>query len=72
MLRIFQKIVLFASSSKGAKITLSLGLQFEVTEPAGIAADTISIFRNADFILMLATVCLPCLVEKLSGRRFPE
>ena len=34
------------------------GLQFEVTGPAGIAVDTISIFRNADLVLMLATVGL--------------
>ncbi len=33
-------------------------LQFEITGPAGISADTISLFRNADFVLMLATVVL--------------
>lgn len=33
-------------------------LQFEITGPAGIAADTISIFKNADMVLMLATVGL--------------
>lgn len=33
-------------------------LQFEITGPAGISADTISLFKNADFILMLATVAL--------------
>lgn len=33
-------------------------LQFEITGPAGISADTISLFRSADFVLMLATVVL--------------
>lgn len=33
-------------------------MQFEITGPAGISADTISLFRNADFVLMLATVVL--------------
>ncbi|MGM8211205.1 MMPL family transporter [Virgibacillus sp. W0430] len=34
------------------------GMDFEITGPAGIAADTISLFKDADFILMLATVLL--------------
>lgn len=34
------------------------GLQFEITGPAGIAADTITLFKNADFVLMLATIGL--------------
>src|SRR5699024_2625136 len=43
----------------------SVGLddvQFEVTGPAGIAADTISLFKNADFVLMLATIGLIFLI----------
>src|SRR5699024_10594944 len=38
------------------------GIQFEVTGPAGIAADTISLFKNADFVLMLATIGLIFLI----------
>lgn len=38
--------------------SLGLDMQFEITGPAGISADTISIFRNADFILMSATIVL--------------
>lgn len=34
------------------------GMQFEITGPAGIAADTITIFKNADLVLMLVTVAL--------------
>ncbi|MBS4196988.1 MMPL family transporter [Lederbergia citri] len=34
------------------------GMQFEITGPAGISADTISLFKNADIVLMLATVGL--------------
>ncbi|WP_138755977.1 MMPL family transporter [Paenibacillus sinopodophylli] len=33
-------------------------LALDITGPAGIAADTISLFRNADIVLMLATVLL--------------
>lgn len=33
-------------------------LQFEVTGPAGISADTIALFKNADFVLMIATIGL--------------
>ncbi|WP_314587590.1 MMPL family transporter [Paenibacillus terrigena] len=33
-------------------------VQFEITGPAGIAADTTSLFKNADFVLMFATVGL--------------
>ena len=43
----------------------SVGLddvQFEVTGPAGISADTISLFKNADFVLMLATIGLIFLI----------
>lgn len=39
----------------------SLGLtdiEFEITGPAGIAADTTALFKNADFVLMIATVVL--------------
>lgn len=39
----------------------SIGLddiQFEITGPAGISADTIALFKNADLVLMLATVAL--------------
>lgn len=34
------------------------GVQFEITGPAGIASDTITMFRNADLVLMFATVGL--------------
>ncbi len=34
------------------------GLDVDITGPAGITADTISIFKNADIVLMLATVVL--------------
>ncbi|MED3572579.1 MMPL family transporter [Cytobacillus praedii] len=34
------------------------GMQFEITGPAGISADTVSLFKNADIVLMLATVAL--------------
>lgn len=34
------------------------GLQFEITGPAGISADTVSLFKSADIVLMLATVAL--------------
>ncbi|MBS4202060.1 MMPL family transporter [Bacillus sp. FJAT-49732] len=34
------------------------GIQFEITGPAGISADTISLFKNADIVLMLATIGL--------------
>ncbi|MDN3019869.1 MMPL family transporter [Paenibacillus sp. BSR1-1] len=38
---------------------LKLGsLQTEITGPAGISSDTISIFKNADFVLMLGTILL--------------
>src|SRR5699024_2788467 len=33
-------------------------LQFEITGPAGISADTLALFQNADFVLMIATVLL--------------
>lgn len=33
-------------------------VQFEITGPAGISADTIALFKNADFVLMMATVVL--------------
>ncbi|WP_084797824.1 MMPL family transporter [Neobacillus mesonae] len=33
-------------------------LQIEITGPAGITSDTITIFKNADFVLMLATIVL--------------
>lgn len=36
----------------------SPNIQFEVTGPAGISADTISLFQNADFVLMFATIIL--------------
>lgn len=34
------------------------GMQFEITGPAGISADTVSLFKSADIVLMLATVAL--------------
>lgn len=34
------------------------GMQMEITGPAGISADTISLFRNADVVLILSTVAL--------------
>jgi len=34
------------------------GVTLDITGPAGISADTISLFKNADFVLMLATVVL--------------
>lgn len=34
------------------------GVSLDITGPAGISADTISLFKNADFVLMLATVVL--------------
>ena len=40
---------------------LNLGLddlQIEVTGPAGIAQDTLTLFRNADFVLMIATILI--------------
>src|SRR5690625_4757353 len=36
----------------------STDIQFEITGPAGIAADTVSLFKNADFVLMFATIGL--------------
>jgi len=33
-------------------------MQMEITGPAGISADTISLFRNADVVLILSTVAL--------------
>ncbi|WP_240041113.1 MMPL family transporter [Paenibacillus ginsengarvi] len=33
-------------------------VQLEITGPAGIAADTITLFKNADFVLMFATIGL--------------
>src|SRR5699024_7021171 len=33
-------------------------MQMEITGPAGISADTISLFRNADLVLILSTVAL--------------
>jgi len=37
-------------------------IQFEVTGPAGISADTITLFQNADFVLMIATIGLIFLI----------
>ncbi|WNS75845.1 MMPL family transporter [Bacillus sp. DTU_2020_1000418_1_SI_GHA_SEK_038] len=34
------------------------GMKFEITGPAGIAADTVSLFKSADIVLMLATIGL--------------
>ncbi|MFD2117153.1 MMPL family transporter [Paenibacillus yanchengensis] len=36
----------------------TVGMQVEITGPAGIASDTLSLFRNADFVLLFATVGL--------------
>ncbi|MFK4996830.1 MMPL family transporter [Bacillus sp. N9] len=33
-------------------------MKFEITGPAGISADTISLFKNADLVLMFATIGL--------------
>lgn len=33
-------------------------MQFEITGPAGIASDTITLFKNADLVLMFATIGL--------------
>lgn len=38
--------------------TASGKLQFEITGPAGIAADTITLFKNADLVLLFATIGL--------------
>lgn len=37
-------------------------LKLEITGPAGIAADTITLFKNADFVLMFATIGLILLI----------
>jgi len=34
------------------------GMELEITGPAGISADTISLFKNADVVLILSTVAL--------------
>lgn len=34
------------------------GMKLNITGPAGISADTLMLFRNADFVLMIATVVL--------------
>ncbi len=44
------------------------GMQLEITGPAGIAADTISIFRHADLVLLLATVGLILVILMLIYR----
>jgi len=44
-------------NQKLKEITLG-SLQVEITGPAGITSDTITIFKNADFVLMLATIVL--------------
>lgn len=33
-------------------------IQFEITGPAGISADTVTLFKNADFVLMITTILL--------------
>ncbi|MUV36391.1 putative membrane protein [Lentibacillus sp. JNUCC-1] len=39
--------------------SLDMGdVQFEITGPAGIAADTIAMFKNGDFVLMIGTIVL--------------
>lgn len=40
-----------------AKIGMD-GMQTEITGPAGIASDTTNLFKNADFVLMFATIGL--------------
>src|SRR5699024_5694371 len=52
------KDVLDAIAEKVDTLNLESGMEYEVTGPAGISADTISLFRNADFVLMIATVLL--------------
>lgn len=37
-------------------------LKFEITGPAGIASDTITLFKNADLVLMFATIGLILLI----------
>src|SRR5699024_10709798 len=34
------------------------GVEFDITGPAGIASDTLGLFKNGDFVLMIATVVL--------------
>ncbi|MCH1625235.1 MMPL family transporter [Ferdinandcohnia quinoae] len=45
-------------SVKVKSVGLDDGMRFEITGPAGISADTISLFKNADLVLMLSTVGL--------------
>ncbi|WP_063845959.1 MMPL family transporter [Paenibacillus sp. FJAT-27812] len=40
------------------KLTGAADVQLELTGPAAISADTLTLFRNADIVLMLATVML--------------
>ncbi|MWC30399.1 MMPL family transporter [Paenibacillus sp. MMS18-CY102] len=46
------------SQSQSQSQSQSGAMQFAITGPAGIAADTIELFRNADVVLMLATVVI--------------
>lgn len=50
--------VLDQLTERANKLSRSEGLELHVTGPAGIAADTSRLFRNADFVLMTATVVL--------------
>src|SRR5699024_811810 len=34
------------------------GVEFDITGPAGIASDTLGLFKDGDFVLMIATVVL--------------
>ncbi|MGM8364343.1 MMPL family transporter [Virgibacillus sp. W0181] len=44
-------------TAKVEKLDLK-GIDFEITGPAGISADTISLFKNGDFVLMIGTIVL--------------
>src|SRR5699024_10930495 len=47
-----------AVQDKADEIMDEDGLEMNITGPAGIAADTISLFKNANFVLMFATIGL--------------
>ncbi|ASS74046.1 hypothetical protein CIG75_02980 [Tumebacillus algifaecis] len=49
---------------------LNSELTFAITGPAGIAADSLSVFRNADFVLMTATVVLILVMLLIMYRSF--
>src|SRR5699024_2439199 len=51
------KETLYAIRDKVSAVGLD-DVQFEITGPAGISADTIALFQNADLVLMFATIGL--------------